>query len=237
LVDWKRFRKIADECGAILLVDMSHISGLVAGKAYPSPFPYADVVTTTTHKTLRGPRGALIFSKIDKRELHKKIDKALFPGLQGGPHESQIAGIAVALKEASLPNFKSYAKQVIKNAKVLAQELQKRGWHVVADGTDSHMVLVDTWMGGKKVSVEDAEKIKHGELAVGAGGIPGKIAELALEDAGIICNKNTVPGETRSPFDPSGIRLGTPAETTRGKKEKDFKKIAEKIDRILKSIK
>ena len=237
LVDWKRFRKIADGCGAILLVDMSHISGLVAGKAYPSPFPYADVVTTTTHKTLRGPRGALIFSKIDKRELHKKIDKALFPGLQGGPHESQIAGIAVALKEASLPNFKSYAKQDIKNAKVLAQELQKRGWHVVADGTDSHMVLVDTWMGGKKVRVEDAEKIKHGELAVGAGGIPGKIAELALEHAGIICNKNTVPGETRSPFDPSGIRLGTPAETTRGKKEKDFKKIAEKIDRILKSIK
>lgn len=236
-VDWKRFRKIADEAGALLMVDMSHLAGLIAGKAYPSPFPYADIVTTTTHKTLRGPRGAMIFSRIDKRELNKKIDKAVFPGLQGGPHESQIAGIAVALKEASDAKFKSYAKQVIKNAKVLAAELQKRGWHVVADGTDSHMVLVDTWMGGEKVSTDVARSIKHGEMALGAGGIPGKVAELALEKAGIICNKNTVPGEKRSPFDPSGIRLGTPAETTRGKKESDFKKIAEKIDKVLKGIK
>lgn len=236
-VDWKRFRKIADEAGALLMVDMSHISGLVAGKAYPSPFPYADIVTTTTHKTLRGPRGAVIFSKIDERELNKKIDKALFPGLQGGPHESQIAGLAVAFKEAAEPKFKVYAKQVIKNAKVLAAELQKRGWHIVSDGTDSHMVLVDTWMNGEKVSAETARLIKKGALAVGAGGIPGKIAEAALEKAGIICNKNTVPGEKRSPFDPSGIRLGTPAETTRGKKEKDFAKIAEKIDKVLKGIK
>lgn len=236
-VDWKRFRKIADEAGALLMVDMSHIAGLVAGKAYPSPFPYADVVTTTTHKTLRGPRGAIIFSRVDSRELNKKIDKALFPGLQGGPHESQIAGIAVALKEASEAKFKSYAKQVVKNAKVLANGLQKRGWHVVADGTDSHMVLVDTWMGGQKVSAQVAGSIKHGELAYGAGGVPGKVAEFELEKAGIICNKNTVPGEKRSPFDPSGIRLGTPAETTRGKKEADFKKIAEKIDKVLKGIK
>lgn len=237
VVDWARFRKIADACGALLMVDMSHISGLIAGKAYPSPFPYADIVTTTTHKTLRGPRGAIIFSKIDARELYKKIDKALFPGLQGGPHESQIAGIAVALKEASDAKFKSYAKQVIKNAKVLASELQKRGWHIVSDGTDSHMVLVDTWMNGEKVSDKIAAGIKDGKLALGAGGIPGKVAELALEKAGIICNKNTVPGEKRSPFDPSGIRLGTPAETTRGKKEKDFAKIAEKIDKVLKGIK
>lgn len=235
-VDWKRFRKIADECGALLMVDMSHLAGLIAGKAYPSPFPYADIVTTTTHKTLRGPRGAMIFSRIDARELNKKIDKAVFPGLQGGPHESQIAGIAVALKEASDAKFKTYAKQVVKNAKVLATELQKRGWHVVADGTDSHMVLVDTWMNGEKVSREVAASIKHGEMALGAGGVPGKVAELALEKAGIICNKNTVPGEKRSPFDPSGIRLGTPAETTRGKKEVDFKKIAEKIDKVLKGI-
>lgn len=236
-VDWARFRKIADSCGALLMVDMSHLAGLVAGKAYPSPFPYADIVTTTTHKTLRGPRGAIIFSRIDGRELSKKIDKALFPGLQGGPHESQIAGIAVALKEAGEAKFKSYAKQVVKNAKVLASELQKRGWHVVADGTDSHMVLVDTWMGGEKVSEIAAQSIKDGKLALGAGGVPGKVAELALEQAGIICNKNTVPGEKRSPFDPSGIRLGAPAETTRGKKEADFKKIAEKIDRVLKGIK
>lgn len=236
-VDWARFRKIADACGALLMVDMSHLAGLIAGKAYPSPFPYADIVTTTTHKTLRGPRGAMIFSKIDSRELHKKIDKALFPGLQGGPHESQIAGIAVALKEASEPKFRTYAKQVVKNAKVLATELQKRGWHIVADGTDSHMVLIDTWMGGEKIPAIVAESIKHGEMALGAGGIPGKIAELELEKAGIICNKNTIPGEKRSPFDPSGIRLGTAAETTRGKKEADFKKIAEKIDKVLKGIK
>lgn len=224
LVDWARFRKIADACGALLMVDMSHLAGLIAGKAYASPFAYADIVTTTTHKTLRGPRGAMIFSRIDERELNKKIDKALFPGLQGGPHESQIAGIAVALKEASEASFKTYAKQVIKNAKTLAKELQKKGWHIVSGGTDSHMVLVDTWMGGQK-----NEK--------GAGAVPGKVAELALEQAGIICNKNTVPGESRSPFDPSGIRLGTPAETTRGKKEGDFAKIAEKVDRVLRGVK
>jgi glycine hydroxymethyltransferase len=222
-VDWARFRQIADKSGALLMVDMSHLAGLIAGKAYPSPFPYADIVTTTTHKTLRGPRGAIIFSKKDERELYKKIDKALFPGLQGGPHESQIAGIAVSLHEASQPSFKVYAKQVVANAKTLSGELKSLGWRIVSGGTDSHMVLVDTWMSGQRSSE-------------GVGGIPGKVAESALEKAGIICNKNTIPGEGRSPFDPSGIRLGTPAETTRGKKERDFKKIAQKINEVLKTV-
>lgn len=213
VVDFKKFREIADSCGALLMVDMSHLAGLVAGKSYPSPFPYADVVTTTTHKTLRGPRGALIFSKKDERGIDKKIDKAVFPGLQGGPHMSHVAGIAVALGEAATPAFKVYAKQVIKNAKAFAKEIQKLGWRVVSGGTDSHLLLIDTWMEGK--------------------GVTGKIAEAALEKNGIICNKNTIPGETRSPFDPSGIRVGTPAMTTRGYKEKDFVKVAQKIDVIL----
>lgn len=214
VVDFKKCREAADAAGALLMVDMSHFAGLVAGKAYPSPFKYADVVTTTTHKTLRGPRGAMIFVKKDDRELAKKIDKAIFPGLQGGPHMSQIAAVAVALKENDSASFKKYAEQVVKNAKTLAKELTRLGWRVVSGGTDSHLVLVDTWMEGK--------------------GVPGKEAEASLEKAGIICNKNTIPGETRSPFDPSGIRLGSPAETTRGAKEKEFIKIAQKIDAVLK---
>ncbi len=214
IVDWKKWREIADACGAILMVDMSHIAGLVAGGVYPTPFAYADVVTTTTHKTLRGPRSALIFSKIDAREFGKKIDKAVFPGLQGGPHNNQIAAVAVALKEAASPAFKKYAAQVLKNAHILADELTKLGWRIVSGGTDSHLVLVDTWMGGK--------------------GIGGKEASDLLEKEGIIVNKNAIPFDKRSPVDPSGIRLGTAAETTRGKKEKDFKKIAVKIDTILK---
>jgi glycine hydroxymethyltransferase len=224
VVDFKRCRDIADSCGAYLMVDMSHFAGLVAGEAYPSPFKHAHVVTTTTHKTLRGPRGAIIFSRLDKKVIDKNgkeqtisslIDKAIFPGLQGGPHMGQVAGIAIALKEANTPSFKKYAKQVIKNAKVLAEELGKKGFRIISQGTDSHLVLVDTYMDGK--------------------GIPGKIAEEKLEKAGIIVNKNTIPGEKRSPFDPSGIRMGTPAETTRGKKEKDMKKIAEKIFKVLKA--
>ncbi len=214
VVDFKKFRDIAKASGAILMVDMSHIAGLIAGKAYPSPFPYADVVTTTVHKTLRGPRSAIIFVRrrknSDGREVADLIDKAVFPGLQGGPHENQIAAVAVALREAKTPAFKTYAKQVIKNAQILASELQRRGWRIISGGTDSHLVLVDVWMGGK--------------------GISGAEASDRLEKAGIIVNKNTIPGETRSAFDPSGIRLGSAAETTRGKKEKDFKKIAEKID-------
>ena len=212
-VDFKKFREIADSAGALLMVDMSHFGGLVAGKVYSSPFLYADVVTTTVHKTLRGPRSAMIFSRIDERELYKKIDKAVFPGLQGGPHLNQIAAVAVALKEADTPAFKKYAQQVVKNADTLAKELKKLGWKIISGGTDTHLMLVDTWMNG--------------------AGISGKEASDRLEQAEIIVNKNTIPGETRSPMDPSGIRLGTAAETTRGKKEKDMVKIAQKIDMIL----
>jgi glycine hydroxymethyltransferase len=219
-IDWKKIREICDSVGAIMMVDMSHIAGLVAGGVYPSPFEYADVVTTTTHKTLRGPRSALIFSRSDERELDKKIDKAVFPGLQGGPHQNQIAGVAVALREASAGNFKSYAKQILKNAKTLANELSKLGWRVVSGGTDSHLILLDTWNGGKK-----NEK--------GAGAVSGKEASLKLEKKGIIVNMNAIPFDTRPPADPSGIRLGTAAETTRGKKEKDFIHIAKTIDKIL----
>jgi glycine hydroxymethyltransferase len=231
VVDFKKLREIADACGAVFMVDMSHFAGLVAGKAYPTPFQYADVVTTTVHKTLRGPRSAIIFARTDKKITNAKgkeqtfgelIDKAVFPGLQGGPHLNQIAAVAVALKEASTPAFRKYASQVKKNAAVLADELQRRGWKIVSGGTDSHLVLVDTWMGGSK----------NGK---GAGGVPGKEASDRLERAGIIVNKNTIPGEPRSAVDPSGIRLGSAAETTRGKKEKDFKKIAEKIDQVLRT--
>jgi glycine hydroxymethyltransferase len=219
MIDFKKFREIADACGALLMVDMSHFAGLVAGGVYNSPFEYADLVTTTTHKTLRGPRGAIIFSRNDKKigekTISELVDKAIFPGLQGGPHMGQIAAIAVTLKEASTPAFKKYAKQVVKNADALADEMKKLGWHVVSGGTDSHLVLIDTWMEGK--------------------GIPGKEAEARLEKANIICNKNTIPSEKRSPFDPSGIRLGSPAETTKGKKEKDFRKIAQTIDKVLRA--
>ena len=219
MIDFKKFKEIADSCGAFLMVDMSHFAGLVAGGVYNSPFKYADVVTTTTHKTLRGPRSAIIFSRKDKKvgdkEISVLIDKAIFPGLQGGPHMGQIAAVAVALKEASTPAFKKYARQIVKNSKALAKELARLGWRIVSGGTESNLLLVDTWMSGN--------------------GLPGKDAEAKLEKAGIIFNKNTIPGETRSPFDPSGIRLGPPAETTRGKKEKDMIKIARKIDTILRS--
>jgi len=213
IIDWKKFREIADACGAYLMVDMSHVAGLVAGGVYPAPFAYADIVTTTTHKTLRGPRGALIFSRIDARELYKKIDKAVFPGLQGGPHMNQTAAIAVALKEAATPAFKKYAQQIIKNATALAGELSKLGWRIISGGTDSHLILVDVWMNGK--------------------GMGGKEANDKLEAAGIIVNKNGIPYDTRPPVDPSGIRLGTAGETTRGKKEKDMIALARKIDTVL----
>ena len=225
-IDFKKFRDIADAAGAILMVDMSHFAGLVAGQAYPTPFDYADVVTTTVHKTLRGPRSAMIFSRKNKtlpnskgeqKSISELIDKAVFPGMQGGPHVNQIAAVAVALKEADTPAFKKYAKQVVKNAEVLAEELQKKGWKIISGGTDSHLMLVDTWLGGK--------------------GVGGKEAGDLLEKAGIIVNKNTIPGETRGAMDPSGIRLGTAAETTRGKKETDMKKIAELIDKALRKKK
>lgn len=223
-IDWQKFRDIADACGAFLMVDMSHVAGLVAGGEYSSPFEYADIVTTTTHKTLRGPRAALIFSRVDLQidgvDLPTKIDRAVFPGIQGGPHQNQIAAVAVALQEAQSKTFKKYTKQVKKNASVLASELSNLGWRIVSGGTDSHLVLVDVWNNGKKNSK-------------GAGAVTGKQAEEALENVGIIVNKNTIPFDERSPFDPSGIRLGSSAETTRGAKEKDFIKVARKIDQIL----
>jgi glycine hydroxymethyltransferase len=209
-IDWKKFREIADACGAILLADISHIAGLIAGKVYPSPFSYADIVMTTTQKTLRGPRAAIIFSR---KEFAKEIDKAVFPGLQGGPHMNAIAAVAVCLKEAQTASFKKYAKQVVANAKALSDELKKLGWRIISDGTDSHLMLVDTM----------------------SQGITGKEAGEKLEKKGIVLNKNTIPFDERKPMDPSGIRLGTAAETTRGKKEEDFRKIARKIDKILKS--
>lgn len=231
IVDFKKFREIADSVvhedknkKTILMVDMSHFAGLVAGGVYPTPFKYADVVTTTTHKTLRGPRSAMIFSKLgitvpnakgEQKNISELIDKAVFPGLQGGPHLNQIAAVAVALKEAATPAFKKYAKQIVKNADAFAKELKKLGWKIISGGTDTHLILVDTWMNGK--------------------GISGKEASDRLEQNGIIVNKNTIPNETRSPMDPSGIRLGTAAETTRGRKEKDFVAIARKIDKILRN--
>lgn len=212
IIDWSKVREVADACGALLHVDMSHIAGLIAGEQYPSPFPYADTVMTTTHKTLRGPRSALIFAK---KELMAKINRAIFPGLQGGPHMNQIAAVAVALKEAAEPTYKTYATQVIKNAQALAQELQNLGWRIVSRGTDTHLMLVDTWLDGK--------------------GIGGQLASDALEKEGIIVNKNTIPYDERSPVDPSGIRLGTAAETTRGKTETDMIDLARRIDSILKA--
>ncbi len=231
IIDWKKMREVSDASEGLMMVDMSHIAGLVAGGVYPSPFDYADVVTTTTHKTLRGPRAALIFVKKDARELYKKIDKAVFPGLQGGPHANQIAAVAVALKEASTPAFRKYANQVVKNAKVLAEELEKRGWRLISGGTDSHLILVDTWNDGKKR--EPLVKDAAGKAEAGAGAITGKEASERLEKQGIIVNKNAIPFDKRPPADPSGIRLGTAAETTRGRKEKDFKLIAKKMDEIL----
>lgn len=213
IIDFAKFREIADECGALLMVDMSHVAGLVAGGVYPSPFPYADIVTTTTHKTLRGPRGALIFSKIDARNLPLKIDKAIFPGLQGGPHLNTIAGIAVALHEANKDSFKEYAAQVVKNAKVLADELINLGWNVITGGTDSHMILIDTW----------------------SNGISGSEASHLLEKFDIIVNKNMIPHDKRSAVDPSGIRLGTAAETTLGLKEEGMVELAKRINNILRS--
>lgn len=201
VIDFKKFRKIADSVKAYLMVDMSHFAGLVAGGVYPSPFRYADVVTSTTHKTLRGPRAALIFSK---KELGKVIDRSVFPGLQGGPHLNTIAGVAVALGEAGKSGFKNYASQVVTNAKVLAEELEALGWRIVSGGTDTHLFLVDT----------------------AANGISGKDAADALEDIGIVVNKNAIPYDTRRPADPSGIRIGTAAMTTRGMKEKHMRQIA-----------
>lgn len=215
VIDWARFREIADAVGAHLHVDLSHTAGLVVGGAFPSPFPYADTVMTTVHKSLRGPRAALIFSKVDDRKLGEKINKAVFPGLQGGPHINQIAATAVALHEASLPSFCEYAAQVVQNARALASALSEKGWRIVSGGTDSHLFLVDTWMNGD--------------------GVSGGVASDALEAVGIVVNKNTIPFDTRSPSDPSGIRIGTLSETTRGKTVEDMVLLAGRIDEALRS--
>jgi glycine hydroxymethyltransferase len=210
IIDFAAFAEIAKEIGAYFVVDMAHIAGLVATGLHPSPVPYADVVTTTTHKTLRGPRAGLILSKA---EHAKAIDKAVFPGMQGGPLEHVIAAKAVALKEALDPSFKVYATQIVKNAKVLASGLMERGYHIVSGGTDNHLMLVDL-------------RSKSAELT-------GKVAEKSLDAAGITVNKNTVPKETQSPFVTSGIRIGTPAVTTRGFKEREMTTVAGLIDRVL----
>jgi glycine hydroxymethyltransferase len=218
-INFKKFAKIAKEVGAYFMVDMSHIAGLIAGGAHPSPFPYADIITTTTHKTLRGPRGAIIFARNDKFlvkndkkiSIAEAIDRAVFPGLQGGPHDNQTAAIAAALGEAMKPAFKKYARQIVKNAKALARELQKLGFQLVSGGTDNHLMLID----------------------LTNLGISGKEAEERLGQVGIIVNRNTIPYDTRSPFDPSGIRIGTPAVTTRGMKEKEMREIARLIHEAL----
>lgn len=210
-IDWKAFKQIADEVGALTMADISHTAGLIAGGVLESPVSYFDVVMTTTHKTLRGPRGAIIMCK----EKHAKaIDRAVFPGLQGGPHEHLIAGKAIAFEEALRPEFKDYAMQVKKNAYHLAEEMKKRGFKLVSDGTDTHLILAD----------------------LTNKGVPGKDAQVTLDEVGITLNKNTVPNDPRSPFDPSGIRLGTPAVTTRGMKEPEMEKIAEWIDRALQNV-
>jgi len=207
-VDFKKFKKIAFGVEAYLLADIAHIAGLIAAKIHPSPFPWADVVTTTTHKTLRGPRGAII---ICKKALENKIFPKVFPGLQGGPHEHTICALGVALKEAMSPKFKRYARQIVRNAKTLANELKKYNFILISGGTDNHLVLVD----------------------LRNKGLGGKEAQKFLEKAGIVVNKNTIPYDPRPPYDPSGIRLGTPALTSRGMKEKEMKKITFWINEVV----
>ncbi|MCA9839154.1 MAG: serine hydroxymethyltransferase [Trueperaceae bacterium] len=209
IIDFAKFREIADSVGAYLLADISHISGLVAGGVHPSPFPHAHVVMTTTHKSLRGPRSAIILS--NDLDIGKKIDKMIFPGAQGGPLEHVIAGKAVAFFECLQPEFKDYAQQIVKNAQALAKALEERGYRIVSGGTDNHNFLVD-------LTPKD---------------ITGKQAQNTLDEAGITVNKNTIPFETRSPFVTSGIRVGTPAITTRGFTEDEMPKIAELMDRAL----
>lgn len=219
IIDFKKFGAIADEVGAYLLADTSHITGLIIAGVHPSPVPYVHVIMTTTHKTLRGPRGAMLMvtekGLTKDPELADKIDKAVFPGLQGGPHDNQTAGIAVALLEASKGSFKKYGAQIVKNAKVLADELNKYGFDLVSGGTDNHLLLID--LSNKNVN--------------------GAIAALALEVAGIVLNKNSVPNDKMPPFYPSGIRLGTPAVTTRGMKKSEMKKLAHWMHEVIEEVK
>jgi glycine hydroxymethyltransferase len=211
-IDFKKFREIADEVDAYLMVDMAHIAGLIAAGLHQNPIEYADVVTSTTHKTLRGPRGGIILT--NSEEIIKKINKTIFPGIQGGPLMHVIAAKAVSFYEAIKPEFKEYQKQVIKNAKALAETLKKEGFRIVSGGTDNHLMLVDV---------------------KGSINITGKEAETILDKINITCNKNTIPNETESPFITSGIRLGTPAMTTRGFKEDDFIKVGKIISKALKN--
>ena len=207
-IEYEKIKAIADEVGAITMADIAHIAGLIAGGQMNNPVPIFDVVTTTTHKTLRGPRGGMIMCK---EKFAKDIDKAVFPGLQGGPHENNIAAKAIAFKEALLPEFKEYTSQIKKNAKVLETEFNRLGYKLCFGGTDNHLLLIDVTMKG----------------------IGGKQAQIALDKAGITVNKNMIPDDTRSPFDPSGIRLGTPALTTRGMKENEMRTIASWIDEVI----
>ncbi|MDD5086818.1 MAG: serine hydroxymethyltransferase [Candidatus Nanoarchaeia archaeon] len=224
-LDFKEFREIADEVDAYLMADVAHFAGIIAARKHMMPFPHCDVVTTTTHKTLRGPRGAMILSMQEdrlkekyhpdsKKNLAGMIDSAVFPGMQGGPLDHMIAAKAVAFGEALKPDFKEYIEQVLKNAKALASDLMYHGFKLISDGTDNHLMLID--LTNKNVT--------------------GKQAEAALDEAGITCNKNMVPFDERSPFDPSGIRIGTPAITTRGFKESDMKIIADSMNKIIENI-
>ena len=209
-LDFAKFKEIADEIGAVLMVDMAHFAGLVAGGVHPSPFPYADYVTSTTHKTLRGPRGGIILT--NSEESAKKINSKIFPGIQGGPLEHVIAGKAVAFKEVLEPSFKTYAAKIVENAKALAEGMLSQGFDLITGGTDNHLILVD--LSNKEVT--------------------GKLAEISLDEAGITVNKNTVPNEKRSPFVTSGVRIGTPALTTRNMGTKEMKQIAQWIGQVLK---
>lgn len=210
-IEWKKFKEIADEVGALTFADISHTAGLIAAGVLESPVPYFDLVMTTTHKSLRGPRGAMIMCK---KEHAKAIDRAVFPGMQGGPHDHVIAGKAIAFAEALKPEFKAYQEQVKKNAAHLATKLIEKGFDLVSNGTETHLMLID----------------------LTNKGVSGHEAQEALDEVGITLNKNTVPGEKRSPMDPSGIRLGTPAITTRGMKEGEMEKIADWIDRTISNI-
>ena len=209
--DFARAAEIAESVDAVLVVDMAHVAGLVAGGVHPSPVPHAPVITTTTHKTLRGPRSALILTNA---EMARSIDRAIFPGTSGGPHMHTIAAKAVALKEAATPEFAAYAAQIVANAQALAAGLQSEGWRLVSGGTDNHLVLLD----------------------VGSKGLTGKAAEAALDEAGITVNKNTIPYDTRRPTVTSGIRIGTPALTTRGMCEDEMSRVAQLIGRVLDNI-
>ena len=211
IIDFKAFAEIAREVGAYFMVDMAHIAGLVAGEQHPSPFGYADIITTTTHKTLRGPRGGLIFGR---KELAKKIDSAVFPYAQGGPLEHIIAGKAICAEEALRPEYKEYARQVVSNCKAFCDEFLRLGYKVVTGGTDNHVFLLD--LSGYPFS--------------------GRELQERLDEEGITLNKNCVPGETRSPKETSGVRIGTAPMTTRGYKEEDFRQVAHRIDSIIKDM-